>query len=91
MSQTEKWGAHPTRAQQEPDVRARAVVPLGFSPACTRTYGPAPSSEVQLTPAVSEPTPANLSTFPKCYTLKHSEAKQSGVSSWNNGPPPKRG
>lgn len=91
MSQTEKWGARPTRAQQEPAVRARAVVPLDFSPACTHACGPAPSSEVLLAPAVPEPTPVNLSTFPKCYTLKHSEAKQSGVSSWNNGPPPKRG
>lgn len=91
MSQTEKWGAHPTRAQQEPAVRARAVVPLDFSPACTHACGPAPSSEVLLAPAVPEPTPANLSTFPKCYTLKHSEAKHSSVSSWNKGPPPKRG
>lgn len=91
MSQTEKWGARPTRAQQEPAVRARAVVPLDFSPACTHACGPAPSSEVLLAPAVPELTPANLSTFPKCYTLKHSEAKHSSVSSWNKGPPPKRG
>lgn len=87
----EKWGARPTRAQQEPAIRARDVVPPGFSPACTPAYRPAPSSQVLLTPAVSKPALANLSMFSKCYTLKHSEAKQSAVSNWNKGPPTKCG